>query len=117
MTLQRNGTNSSVRRGLTLCLAAACSLSYADTQYLALFVKGHQIGYSTYSSQPANVNGQRLSISSSTVHLDTGLMGQRMHIITDTTMWTTPIGAPLKLIYNENSGGRNNHLVANFTRT
>lgn len=104
-----------MRHLVLVCVASISAASFADTIYLGLYLKGNQIGYSSYASTPCKLAGKPALRNDSRTVVDAGLMGSSMSVTMDSTTWTTPAGSPVKMLFDMESGGRSSKLVASFS--
>lgn len=103
-----------LRSVLVLSSLGLSALSVAETTYLGLYLQGNKIGYASYSSTSTRLNGAPVVRSDSKSLMDAGLLGTPMRILTDSTTWTTPSGAPLKMEFTMDSGGRKQTVAVVF---
>jgi hypothetical protein len=91
-----------------------CSLSFADSEYLGLYLQGNKIGYSEYSSGPATLHGKALTRSDSKTIMNAGLLGSALTMEMNSTSWLSADGKPTKMTFAMSSAGRTQNIVANF---
>lgn len=89
----------------------------AETTYLGLYLQGNKIGYTSYSSTPERMGDKSTVRTDSTTVMDTGLLGASMRIEMLSTTWTTSTGAPVRMKFSMNSGGRTQNVDARFQST
>jgi hypothetical protein len=98
-------------------LTGVAPLATAETTYLGLYLQGTKIGYSSYAAAPAKIDGKAATRSDSRTVMNVGLLGQAMTMNMDSTTWTTPSGAPLRLKFRMSSSGRVQTVDAVFNRS
>jgi len=103
-----------MRHLVFLCVGFLSSALYADTTYLGLYLQGNKIGYSSYLSAPSKLDGKVVTKNDSRTVVDAGLLGSAMSVTMDSTTWTTKSGAPLRMTFDTESGGRSSKLEALF---
>ena len=97
-----------------LFVLAAAASTPAETTYLGLYIQNKKIGYASYDSLPVRFQGKSAVKSTSRTVMDTSLLGTSMLIQMDSTSWSTPKGAPLRMWSDTKSGGRSNRVDAIF---
>ena len=97
-----------------ICLAGLTSIAFCDTTYLGLYLKGDKMGYSSYVSSPAKLDGKNVVCNQSKTVMDAGLLGSEMTVTMDSTSWSTKDGHPIRMIFDTISGGRSNKVDAEF---
>lgn len=100
-----------------LLTTALAPFAAAETTYLGLYMQGTKIGYSSYASSTAKVEGKAAMRSDSRTVMNVGLLGQAMSMNMDSTTWTTPAGTPLRLKFRMSSSGRVQTVDAVFSRS
>ncbi|MDR3687929.1 MAG: transglutaminase-like domain-containing protein [Fimbriimonas sp.] len=103
-----------MRTFIALCMLVACCQTFAETTYLALYLKGSKIGYASYASANSTYMGKSAVESISTTVMDTSLLGTSMVIRMDSKSWTTKSGNPLRMWSDTRSGGRTSKVDAIF---
>ena len=101
------------------CLGVCAAISIAgsasaEPTYLALYLKGSKIGYSSYETANVRRGGHLVSKSTSLTVLNTALLGSNMEVSMNSTSWATPSGAPLRMTFLTKSSGRSNEVEATF---
>ncbi|HSI73259.1 MAG TPA: transglutaminase-like domain-containing protein [Fimbriimonas sp.] len=91
----------------------SCS-AWSETSYLALYMSGAKIGYSSYSAAAVKLNGKPASRNDSTMVMDIGLLGTPVKMKMDSSTWSSA-GKPVKMTFHLESAGRQQDVVANFT--
>jgi len=86
----------------------------AETTYLGLYMQGSKIGYSSYDTADATVDGVAATRSDSTTVMSTNLLGTSLQMRIDSTTWTVPGGRPLRMKFDVSSAGRTQKLNAVF---
>lgn len=97
-----------------LALFGLAAVSQAETSYFGLFLQGSKIGYCSYDSAPSKVGNQRATRSDSVSIMDMGMLGQNMKVEMKSTSWSTPAGAPIRMLFSSTSSGRTQIVDASF---
>ncbi len=92
------------------CVACCCG---AAETFLGLYMNGGKIGWASYDSQSAVLDGKQVTRSDSKTLMDMGLLGQSMKIKIDSTTWSSN-GKPLQMTFKMESAGRVQTLFAKF---
>lgn len=103
-----------------LCVSALGFLvasAPAETTYLGLYLQGAKIGYSSYAAKAERYNGAAANRSDSRTVMNVGMLGQSMSMVMDSTTWTTPKGAPIRLKFRTSSSGRVQLVDAVFSKS
>ena len=98
-----------------LCLSVSVCLAHSAPTYLALFIQGHKIGYSSYVSVSANWHGQVVERSDTRTVMDTGLLGTPLHLQIDSQTFSDAIHGVLEMKFDMESQGRKQLLDAEFS--
>jgi hypothetical protein len=96
-----------------LAAAGLATASMADTEYLALYMGGAKIGYSSYSASASKLNGKPATRNDSVMLMDVGLLGTPMTMKMVSSSWWAN-GKPLRMTFKMDSGGRTQNVVADF---
>jgi len=95
--------------------AAACAVAAPGTTYLGIYMKGQKIGYASYSTSKASLNGKSYDKSDSKTIMDTGLLGAAMHIEIDSTSYLDANQKPVEILFTMSSQDRRQDITAVFS--
>lgn len=104
-----------MRSPATLLLALIAVPAWSETTYLGLYLQGAKIGYSSYATAPAKLNGKSVVRSDSRTMMNVGMLGQSMSMKMDSTTWLGAKGEPLRMKFRMSSAGRVQTVDAVFT--
>lgn len=97
---------------LTFAVGCFCAYSYAETEYLGIFLNGAKIGYSSSTSLSDKKFGGDLRTDSYNL-INLGLLGQNMTIEMAAQTWSAK-GKPVRMVMSTESAGRIQKVVAVF---
>ncbi|HVL39847.1 MAG TPA: transglutaminase-like domain-containing protein [Fimbriimonadaceae bacterium] len=98
---------------LLLVLVAGSAL--AQETWLGLYMMGNKIGYASFNSREENLKGQSLKRTDSRTVMSAGLLGQEMTMRIESTSWLKSDGAPVRMKFLMESGGRSQITDATFS--
>lgn len=90
------------------------SANAESTTYLAMYLQGSKIGYSSYESRPDHMVGKPVTRGESHTRMDMTLLGSAVTLQADSTIWTNPSGTPIRIDFVMESGGRKQSIRADF---
>lgn len=103
-----------MRALLSLCFLGAALVAPAETTYLGLYLQGNKIGYASYDSANAKLDGRTVQRTDSRTVMNAGLLGAALSMKVDSSTWVSPKGQPLRMTFRMASGGRSQNLDARF---
>lgn len=99
---------------VTAALLAFGVFAQAEESYLGLYMQGTKIGYTSYTSAPAILNGANVVRSESLMVMDAAMLGSDLKLNFDTITVAKPDGTPITMKFVMTSGGRTQVIEAKF---
>ncbi|HEY0867817.1 MAG TPA: transglutaminase-like domain-containing protein [Fimbriimonas sp.] len=103
-----------MKKLLSILILGLASFAAAEETYLGMYLQGSKIGYTSYTSIDAKLNGKAVRQSDSKTRMGAGLLGAALQIESDSTTWPDPAGRPVKMLFAMRSSGREQKVNAAF---
>lgn len=104
-----------MKRSLIFILLCLTALGLGQETYLGLYLQGNKLGYSSYLSTNAKLNGKSVKRNDSNTVINAALLGSAMTMQVKTTTWADAKGQPVRMRFVTTSGGRTQVVDAAFS--
>src|SRR5579872_3472765 len=95
-------------------LAVGASAPAAETEYLGLYLNGSKVGYSSFVANPSTLHGHKATKTVSITKIAMEVLGSETKVDISGTTYVDKVGRPIQMTFDQSSGGRTQHVVANF---
>lgn len=84
----------------------ACVMAWADESWLGVYIQNAKIGYASYRTQPATLNGRTVTRSDAETVIKSKMLGSSLDMTVKSSTWQDEKGNVLRMSYDMASSGR-----------